>query len=71
MNAATAMARLGAQAGSAEEELVQALDDPCGYVSLMATDALRQLKSPSAGEAVTDLVMAQRWDSSLYEERPW
>ena len=71
VNAATAMARLGAQAGSAEEELVQALDDPCGYVSLMATDALRQLKSPSAREAVTDLVMAQRWDSSLYPERPW
>ncbi len=71
VNAATAMARLGAQAGSAEEELVQALDDPCGYVGLMATDALRQLESPSASQAVTDLVMAQRWDSSLYPERPW
>ena len=71
LNAATAMARLGADAASAEQELIHALDDPCGYVGLLATDALQRLGSPTATRAVMDLVMAQRWDSSLYAERPW
>ncbi|SVC92803.1 uncharacterized protein METZ01_LOCUS345657, partial [marine metagenome] len=71
LNVATAIARLGSAAASAEEELVTALEDPCGYVGLLATDALRHLESPTADEAVMDLVMAQRWDSSLSETRPW
>ena len=71
LNVATAIARLGSAAAAAEEELVTALEDPCGYVGLLATDALRHLGSPTADEAVMDLVMAQRWDSSLSEARPW
>jgi len=71
VNTATAMARLGAQAGAAEDALVSALDDPCGYVSLYATSALSHLGSATAGRAVMDLVMAQRWDSSLSAVRPW
>ena len=71
LNVATAIARLGSAAASAEDELVTALEDPCGYVGLLATDALRHLGSPTADEAVMDLIMAQRWDSSLSEARPW
>ena len=71
VNAATAMARLGPRAGAAEEALISALDDPCGYVGLYAQTALQHLESPSAEQAVLDLIMAQRWDSSLTAERPW
>ncbi len=71
VNAAEAMGRLGLQAAAAEDALVAALDDECGYVGLYATDALQQLGSPSAQKAVMDLVMAQRWDCSLSETRPW
>ena len=71
VNTATAMARLGARAGAAEDALVSALDDPCGYVSLYATSALSNLESATADRAVMDLVMAQRWDSSLSAARSW
>ena len=71
VNAAEAMGRLGPRAVAAEGALVGALDDPCGYVGLYATDALQHLDSPRARAAVMQLVMAQRWDSSLSEERPW
>ena len=72
VNAATAMARLGPLAIAAEEALVAALDDPCGYVGLYATDALQHLGSASAQQAVMDYVMAQRWDPSLLREsKPW
>ena len=71
INAATAMARLGPRAGAAEEALIEALDDPCGYVGLYAQSALQHLESPTAEQAVLDLMMVQRWDSSLTAERPW
>ena len=71
INAAMAMARLGSGAAAAEQELVDALDDPCGYVGLLVTDALQHLGSPTAEKAVMDLVMTQRWDSSLTPARPW
>ena len=72
VSAAAAAARLGPQAGAAEEALVGALDDPCGYVGLYATDALLHLGSSSARQAATDFVMAQRWDPSLLSEtNPW
>ena len=72
VNAAAAMARLGPRALGAEEALVRALDDPCGYVGLYATDALQHLGSPSAQQSVMDYVMAQRWDPSLVSEsKPW
>ena len=72
VHAAAAMARLGPRAIAAEEALIGALDDPCGYVGLYATDALQHLGSPSAQQAVMDYVMAQRWDPSLLTEtKPW
>ena len=71
VNTATAMARLGPRARTAEQALIAALDDPCGYVGLYAQSALQNLESPRAEQAVLDLVMAQRWDSSLSAERPW
>jgi HEAT repeat protein len=71
VNAAEAISRLGARAMAAEEALIGALDDECGYVALYATDALQHLGSPRGQRAVMDLVMAQRWDCSLYETRPW
>jgi len=71
INAATALARIGPGAAVAERQLLEALDDPCGYVSLLATDALLHLDSPAAARAVSELVMAQRWDPSLTHARPW
>ena len=71
VNVAEAVSRLGSQAIAAEEALIGALDDECGYVALYATDALRHLGTPRGQQAVMDLVMAQRWDCSLYESRPW
>ena len=71
VNVAEAISRLGSQAIAAEEALIGALDDECGYVALYATDALQHLGSPRGQRAVMDLVMAQRWDCSLYETRPW
>ena len=68
-NAATALARLGDGVSIVEEELIQALDDPCGYVGLLATDALQHMESSTAQQAVLDLLMAQRWDPSLGESR--
>ena len=61
----------GARAGAAEPVLIEALDDPCGYVGLYAQSALQHLESPTAEQAVLDLMMVQRWDSSLTAERPW
>ena len=71
VNTATAIARLGPRAGAAEAALIGALDDPCGYVGLYAQRALQNLESPTAEQAVLDLIMVQRWDSSLTAERPW
>lgn len=71
INSATALARLGPRAQPAEEALIGALDDPAGYVSLYATEALRQLQTPSAERALMDMIWAQRWDASLSAERPW
>ena len=72
VNAAAAMGRLGPRAIAAEEALIGALDDPCGYGGLYVTDALQHLGSPSAQQAVMDYVMAQRWDPSLLtESKPW
>ncbi|NKB66679.1 MAG: hypothetical protein GKR89_06425 [Candidatus Latescibacteria bacterium] len=71
VNTATALARLGPRAGAAEEALIEALDDRCGYVGLYAQTALQNLQSPTATQAVLDLLMVQRWDSSLSPERPW
>ncbi len=68
-NASTALARLGGGVSVVENELIQALDDPCGYVGLLATDALQHMESSTAQQAVSDLVMAQRWDPSLGEGR--
>lgn len=71
INAATALARLGPNAAAAEQELIKSLDDPCGYVGMIATDALQHVGSATAAKAVMDLVLAQRWDSSLTKSRLW
>jgi hypothetical protein len=55
---------------AAERQLMEALEDPCGYVGLLATDALEHLDS-RAKNAVRELVMAQRWDTSLTDARPF
>ncbi len=50
---------------------MEALEDPCGYVGVLATDALEHLDSRTAKNAVRELVMAQRWDPSLTDARPF
>jgi HEAT repeat protein len=71
VNATIALARLVDGVSIVEDELIQALDDPCGYVGLLATDALQHTESSTAQQAVLDLVMAQRWDPSLDEIRAY
>ena len=71
INAAIALMRLETNAVVAEEALVEALDDPTGYVSLYAGDALLRMDSPTAARAAMEMAMAQRWDASLSADRPW
>ena len=65
VNAATALARLGAGAAAAETDLIAALDDPCGQVTSFVLTALRRIGSPSAMDAALAMLSAQRWDPSL------
>jgi HEAT repeat protein len=69
MNAAMACVRLGKAAIPAESALVEALDDPCGYVSAYSMYALQNLGTPSAAAAAQDYLYSQRWDPSLRENR--
>ena len=64
-NAATALARLGADANAAEADLIAALDDPCGQVTNVVLAALRRLHTPAALEAAFSMLSAERWDPSL------
>ena len=68
-NAAMACVRLGKAAEPAESALVEALDDPCGYVGAYAMYALQNVGTPSALAAVQDYLLSQRWDPSLREGR--
>ena len=69
INAAMALTRLGQDAGAAEDVLIQALDDPCGYVGAFAMDALRRLDSTSSKQAIMSYLEAQRWDESIRQGR--
>ena len=69
VNAAMALTRLGQDAGAAEDVLIQALDDPCGYVGAFAMDALRRLDSTSSKQAIMSYLEAQRWDESIRQDR--
>ena len=68
-NAAMTCVRLGKSAKPAEAALVDALDDPCGYVGAYAMYALQNVGTPSAATAVQDYLLSQRWDPSLREGR--
>ena len=68
-NAAMSCVRLGKAALPAEVALVEALDDPCGYVGAYAMYPLQNVGTPSAAAAVQDYLLSQRWDPSLREGR--
>lgn len=68
-NAASTLARLGKAAADVEEDLIEALADPCGQVATFALDALRQVGSPTATEAVVEFLLSRRWDESIVKGR--
>ena len=62
-NAAMTCVRLGKSAKPAEAALVDALDDPCGYVGAYAMYALQNVETASASTAVQDYLLSQRLGS--------
>ena len=64
-HAAMNLARLGTDAADAEDDLLKALDDPCGHAGSFAMNALQRIGSPSALAATMDYLMSQRWDASV------
>ncbi len=69
VNAAMAFIRLGKDATSAEELLLDKLADPNGHVSAFAAEALRRIGTPLAIEGVLEYLMTRRWDDSLIKDR--
>ncbi len=69
INAATALTRLGNDATSAEEILLDRLADTNGHVSAFAAEALRRIGTPKAIESVLDYLMTRRYDDSLMKDR--
>ena len=69
VNAAMALCRFDRDAASAEETLLQALHDPCGYVNLFALHALRRIDTNRAGEAVFRFLETRCWDPSITRTR--
>jgi len=69
VNAAMAFTRLGKDAASAEELLLDKLADPNGHVAAFALDALRRIGSPLAMEGVMEYLMSRRWDESIRKDR--
>lgn len=65
INAAMAFIRLGKNATSAEDLLLETLADPNGHVAAHALDALRRIGTPTAMEGVITYLMSRRWDESL------
>ncbi|MGA1199439.1 MAG: HEAT repeat domain-containing protein, partial [Candidatus Latescibacterota bacterium] len=65
INAAMAFVRLGKDAASAEDLLLETLADPNGHVAAHALDALRRIGTPSAMDGVLEYLMSRRWDESL------
>ena len=68
-NAATVCARLGLAAAPLEDQLLRALDDPCGHVGSFALNALQRIGTRSAATAAMDYLYSQRWDASIDGER--
>jgi HEAT repeat protein len=69
VNAAMAFTRLGKDAMSAEELLLDKLADPNGHVSAFAAEALRRIGTPLAIEGLMEYLMTRRWDDSLMKDR--
>ena len=69
INAAMAFTRLGKEAASSEEFLLETLADPNGHVATFALDALRRIGTPSAMEGVLEYLMSRRWDESIMKGR--
>ena len=69
VNVAMAFARLGKNASSAEELLLDTLADPNGHVAKFALDALRRIGTPSAMDGAMEYLMSRRWDESLLKDR--
>ena len=69
LHAAMALARLGPDSAPVQDDLVAALDDPCGHTASFAMVALQRIGSPEALEGAMDFLMAQRWDASVDGER--
>ncbi len=69
VNAAMAFTRLGKNATSAEEILLDKLADPNGHVSAFAAEALRRIGTPLAIEGLLEYLMTRRWDDSLMKGR--
>jgi HEAT repeat protein len=69
INAAMAFTRLGKDAASVEELLLDTLADPNGHVAAFALDALRRIGTSSAMEGVVAYLMTRRWDESIVKGR--
>lgn len=64
-HAAMNLARLGPDAAAAQDDLIRALDDPCGHAASFAMNALQRIDAEDARAAVVDFLMSQRWDASV------
>ena len=71
VNAAMALARLGAKAADSEAEIASLLDHPFGQVGIFLAQALQQIGTPGAFKAVLRDLNFRRWDASLHEKQRW
>jgi HEAT repeat protein len=71
VTAAMALARLGRRAAIAEEDLIEALQDPFGQVGFFAVQALNRIGTDTARQAVIDDLIAHRWDPAITKGRPY
>ena len=71
INAVMALVRTGLDAPGAEEVFLEALHDPCGYVSAYALEGLRRIGTESAIQAVLDFLQARQWDPGITKNKLW
>lgn len=69
VNAAMAFTRLGKDAASAEELLLEKLSDPNGHVAAFVLEALRRIGTPTAMEGAMDYLKTRRWDEGIIKGR--
>lgn len=69
VNAAMALARLGAAAADAEADIISHLNHPCGQVGVYLTEALRRIGTRTALDALVRDLTFRRWDASLHAKR--